>query len=177
MKYLSIIWVFLIAFCCCNNPSNNLGNDAKSPVFIDKNEVSEKELEVEIILERGAFHYDKFILKDTTITFYPPDELFYQGDDESAEKYMRLSKQEIPKQVVQNFVDKLLKGNIWKMKSLYKEEGSCTSLLHVRVRINDKSIEVKCDDFHRSCPELIQFIETEMVRLHGVGLERVYLPG
>jgi len=48
---------FLIAFCCCNNSNNNLGKDAKTPVFIDKNEVSEKEMEVEITLERGAFIY------------------------------------------------------------------------------------------------------------------------
>jgi len=173
MKYLSIIFGFVLIFYCCNNPVN----DVKTPVSNDESEVLEQKLEVEIIVERGAFHYDKFVLKDTTITFYPSDELIYEGDDESAEKYMKFSKQEIPKPVIQNFVNTLLKNNIWKMNAHYKEWGSCTSLLRVTVRINDKFVKIECDDFHRSCPEIIQFIETEVVRLHGAGLERVYLPG
>ncbi|MET2984113.1 hypothetical protein [Aureibaculum conchae] len=135
----------------------------------NKNDFSTIELKV----ERGAFHNDTFILKDTVITFYPEKE----QDSDLNQQYYTISEQAISKSERDLFLQKILDAGIWNLNEKYTPEDSCTSNVIITISLTGKTKRIECEDFVRECPDIIKFIESEMVRLHGKGLERIFLPG
>ncbi|MGD1843242.1 MAG: hypothetical protein ACFB0B_20470 [Thermonemataceae bacterium] len=126
---------------------------------------------VKITLKRGAFHYDAFILEDTVLTFYPEKEL------DNGDKYYQKSVHSISKAERDQLIKKILAADIWQLKEQYTTERSCTSGTEVHFALDGKEKIVTCQDCGSSCPEILRFIENELVRLHGKDLKRIYLPG
>ncbi|MCP4179147.1 MAG: hypothetical protein GY756_15410 [bacterium] len=160
MKTTNKILVFaicLLAFSCSNNS--------------DKSKIDYSTLELTV--ERGAFHYDKFALKDTIITFYPSKDSL--GD--KYHNYTKMSKQVIGKATRDSIIDRVLDEKIWDMDSIYYNNTSCNSHLTVIIKLGNKTKKIICSDFKRGCPKLLQYIENEIVKLHNKGLKRVVLPG
>lgn len=174
MKYIIILFLLLlimITICCSNikDKQSNTTNKKKSMALtIDSTAIK-------LIVKRGAFHYDKFVLRDTTITFYPANERL--GNEEEHALYNTISEQKIAKKERNQFIKKILNDGFFDLKDSYQSKTSCNSMLTVSISFNNKSKKVVCDDFIRSCPTLLKFIEQEIIRLHNQKLKRIFLPG
>ncbi|WP_299674899.1 hypothetical protein [uncultured Tenacibaculum sp.] len=133
---------------------------------------------IEIKLERGAFHYDTFILKDTLLSFYP-EKLSNNalGNESELAKYYQKSEQYISKTQLMNLIQKIETSNIWNLSENYSCESSCTSNLTVHIKYKEQQKTITCEDYKCDCPELLQYLENELIKLHGKDLKRIDLPG
>ncbi|QLG44365.1 hypothetical protein [Costertonia aggregata] len=125
-----------------------------------------------ITLERGAFHYDRFILKNDTI-FYFPD----TTSQHSVEKYNVASHLALDSTLVSDFFKDIEAKGFWELKNNYTTQTSCTSKLIVTIKTDKKSKTVICDDFEKNCPDVMKFIDKKIIELEGNHLKRIYLPG
>lgn len=123
-------------------------------------------------VERSAFHYDSFILKDDTLRYIPQE----RSDHPNA-LYNRPTQRILDSAVTNNLIRKIVHDGFWQLDPTYKSSSSCTSPLKITLQVNEKSKTVICDDFVRDCPELIKYIDQKVVELEGNGLKRIYLPG
>lgn len=133
---------------------------------------------IEIKLERGAFHYDTFILKDTLLTFYP-EKLSNNalGNESELAKYYQKSEQYISKTQLMSLIQKIETSNIWKLNENYSCDLSCSSNLKITIQLGGKKKIISCDDYKCGCPEILQYLENELIILHGKDLKRIHLPG
>jgi len=159
-----ILLIFMVVSCQKTKVDENKKND----------EVDFSTIELRV--DRGAFHYDSFVLKDTTIIFYPEKEIDSVKTPEH-QKYYKTASTSISKSERDQFIQQLLDANIWNLKEKYTPMGECTTNLIITITLNGKTKKIVCDDFNRGCPESIMSIEKEIVRLHGKGLKRIFLPG
>ena len=125
-----------------------------------------------ITVERGAFHYDIFVLEDTVIKFDPRD----QGFIEEFPQYSQPSKTIISKSESDELFEAIENKGFFDLEDEYKSQTTDNSLLKVTVEYKGRKKMVFSDDFQRYCPEVLQFIEVEIVRLHGKELVRQILP-
>lgn len=163
MKKITTLVLFFTIIVSCQKTIVDKDKDDK------KNDFSTLELKV----ERGAFHNDTFILKDTIVTFYPEEVI----DSVEYQQYYKISDQSISKATRDKFIQQILDTDIWNLNEKYTPDGSCTSNLTVTINLNGKTKRIECDDFERGCPSIIKFIESEIVGLHGKNLKRIFLPG
>lgn len=175
MKSFKLLF-YILPFCffACNLSSKK--NTDQSNGNIDAALEQKSKIDsssIEITVERGAFHYDKFVLKDTLITFYPSKENI--GVDNS--NYNQISKKIISVQTRNNFVKKILNDDFFKLKNFYASNTTCNSHLTVTVKFNNQLKKVVSEDFDRECPELLKYIEKEIIRMHSKELKRYLLPG
>ncbi len=126
---------------------------------------------IELTIKRGAFHYDKFVLKDTVVTFYPSTETV--EDD----KYNTISSQNISIQQRDELINYILEESFFKLKSRYSNQTTDNSILEVTLKMDGQNKTIECDDFERGCPKILQYIEQQIITLHNKGLKRIYLPG
>lgn len=126
-----------------------------------------------LIIKRGAFHYDKFILKDTIITFYPSSKNLGKEYD----NYNQISEQKISKQTRNKFIKRIIEKGFFNLEDSYFSMTTCNSHLTVTLKFNNQSKKIFSEDFVRKCPELLKFIEQEMIQMHNKNLKRVLLPG
>jgi len=126
-----------------------------------------------ITVERGAFHYDIFVLQDTVIKFDPGN----QGFIEEFPQYSQPSKTSISKLESDELFEAIENKGFFDLEDEYKSQTTDNSLLKVTVEYKGRKKTVFSDDFQRYCPEVLQFIEVEIVRLHGKELVRQILPG
>ncbi|KKN61540.1 hypothetical protein LCGC14_0520690 [marine sediment metagenome] len=181
IKSLSLLFLISLSIFACSDvnrkDSKKVNDDMTTEVNLKSNDVSVNSdidySNVLLTVERGAFHFDKFILKDTVITFYPSSESFSAED----ENYNQISEQIIRKQARNEFVKKIIEDGFFKLKDSYSNNTSDNSYLAVTFKFNNQSKQVVSDDFERECPELLKFIEQEIIRLHNKNLTRVILPG
>lgn len=138
-----------------------------------KQKTTVKTSPLKIIVERGAFHYDTFILKDSIINFYPQE----NNGVKNGNKYYSKSHKKISQLQLKNFIDHLKKSNLWYLKNNYQSNSSCSSMLKVTIEMNMKKKIIECEDFKNDCPDIIQYIESEIITMHGKQLKRVRLPG
>lgn len=162
-KYLILSLVVAIASCTTCNDQGAQNKKEKSDGFSG----------FELTVERGAFHYDKFVLKDMSITFYPSQP--NMGED--YKMYCDTSVRQITKVQRDIFAKKIIDGGVLSMKDEYRNHSSCDSHMTITIKYSGKVKKIVCEDYIRGCPGLLQFIEAEIVRLHGKGLKRVVLPG
>lgn len=125
---------------------------------------------VNLIIDRGAFHYDKFVLSDTTVIYYPSEESLDN-------KYGRVSKASISEKQRNQFIQQIIDEGIFDLKDSYSSQTSCNSSLTVTLQVNNVSKTIICEDFERGCLDILKLIEKEIVELHNKELTRIYLPG
>jgi len=181
IKFILISFLISLSIFACSQSntkdSNKTNEDMKveaklKPGIVPLNPTIDSS-SILLIIERGAFHYDKFILKDTVIAFYPSSESWGKEHD----NYNQISEQKISKQTRNEFIKKIIENGIFKLKNSYVSNTSCNSSLTVTFKFNNQSIKIFSEDFERECPELLKFIEQEIVRMHNKNLKRVLLPG
>ncbi len=174
MKLFLGIVLSTFCFFACSKANRGQHNTATSTTNQDlDNEKGIDYTQVELKIERGAFHYDKFVLADTTITFFPS----LDGFKSEFDKYNRISKQRISKENRDKLIRHLIDNDIFDLNEVYPCSASCSSGLIVTLNINNRTKKIICDDFKLDCPALMQFIEQEILRLHGKNLKRIMLPG
>lgn len=163
--------LFLLNTLACSidqeKEKNNLQLKSEEKTAIDYSKIKLK-------VERGAFHYDTFIVDQDSVYFIPKEERETSGEDV---KFYKVSSHPIEKEEFKKLVDWILAEGFLKMKSFYEENSSCTSGILVILEMDGKKKKVECTDFHRGCPKLLYQIESKVVKLHGEGLERKFLPG
>ena len=123
-------------------------------------------------IERGAFHYDSFLLEGDTLRYIPQENSAHPN-----RLYNEATSRFIDSAVTNGFFNKIVSDGFWELKKAYKSGTSCTSQLRVTLKTDDRTKTVTCDDFERDCPELIKYIDKKVVALEGNGLVRIYLPG
>lgn len=128
---------------------------------------------LELHIGRGAFHYDKFILKDSVITYYPTEEGFETGFTQ----YHKKSSQRISNKEIQDLIDHIKRNTILAMKEEYPSPTSDNSALFITITYNEQVKQIFCEDFERSCPEALQYLERQIIKLHKRDLKRINLPG
>ncbi len=132
---------------------------------------SQKEIfkNAELIVERGAFHFDRFVLNNNEITFLE--------FEDNTNDYKLVDKKKIDKQLIQDFFNKIIKEGIFQLNTNYKCSNSCSSSLRVRFVNGNNKIDISCQDWQKNCPKLLKFIELEIVKLQGEKRFRSKLPG
>ncbi|SNR14972.1 DUF6438 domain-containing protein [Tenacibaculum jejuense] len=153
-----------------------------SCTFIDcsykKKEQKTQQKSLEITIERGAFHYDTFILKDTLLSFNPEKlDNNVLGNESELAKYYQKSEQKISQQQLKQLIQKIEDSNIWRLNNQYGCDRSCTSNLKVTIQLGEKKKIISCDDYKCGCPEILQYLENELIKLQGKDLKRIDLPG
>lgn len=176
MKITSISLLVILSFFACSKSTKVLSVkndtiDSKSKNTISNSPVDSSSVVLKI--ERGAFHYDKFILEDTVLTYYPSSEKLEKKYD----MYNHISKQIISKETRNNLIKYIINNGVFDLKDTYPCEASCSSNLTVTFTFNNRSKKIISEDFKYNCPELLQYIEKEIVRLHNKNLKRILLPG
>lgn len=172
MKEILFVLPQLIFFYSCNNNS-------VSGELIQKDDIKE----IELILKRGAFQYNRFELKGTELSYIPSDTLRVCNFPE----YNKESKVILEDGIVLNLVNNLIEQEIFALDSVYtniitdslgnKMEFTCTSSLELYLKAPQRSIKIHCYDYQRACPAMLYDLEKELVKLHGKNLKRIRLPG
>jgi hypothetical protein len=176
----NIIILCLLLFYSCGQQSKKSSENLNS--FTTDNTKMKNELkkigpsdvqDIELILKRGAFHYDAFKLKGNNLSFIP----------HKTEKHGKLGKYHQPSTTVLSnsavieLINDLLANNIFEMNSEYENNTSCNSMLEIELKVKDRSIKITCHDYQRGCPKILTELENKLVKLHGKGLKRYILPG
>ena len=126
-----------------------------------------------IIVERGAFHNDTFVLQDSIVEFVPSDNAII----EEFPQYTVASQSRISQKEHDMLFKQIIDKGFFELRDSYKSPTSDNSFLRVTVDYNGRKKSVQSEDFKRNCPEVLKFIENEMVRFHGKNLKRQLLPG
>ncbi len=164
-----LLFSFLISSCGDTNKNNiNISGTLKS-----SNIQSVDYSNVELIVERGAFHYDKFVLKDTLITFIPTSEITGEGND----KYNHVLEQRISKKERDKLINYIIDNGFFELENTYYSQSSCSSSLKITFKFGDKTKIIVSEDFERECPDLLKHIEKQIIILHDKDLKRISLPG
>ncbi|WP_128755385.1 hypothetical protein [Aquimarina sediminis] len=175
MKFIIIILLIGLSFLSCNESSSE--RDIKSLQVSKSDTISSKSSmdfsSAVIQVERGAFHYDKFVLKDTVITYYPSSEKFEKKYD----AYNYTSEQKISKSTRDSLISYVVNNGFFDLKDSYSSKSSCASQLIVTFKWDNRSKRIVSEDFERDCPELLKYIEAQIVILHHKNLKRIFLPG
>lgn len=125
-----------------------------------------------LTVDRGAFHYDKFILTRDSIFFVPQSDTKHE-----IAKYNARTEKLMNSAQTLAFFNEIEKRGFWKLENHYSEHSTCLSQLTITLEAEGKSKTVICDDFKRGCSDLIKYIDQKVVELQGNNLKRIYLPG
>lgn len=125
-----------------------------------------------LVVDRGAFHYDKFILTSDKIEYHPNSDS--QVEDQ---KYNGYSETLLDSSIINSFFEEIEEKGFWNLNHRYEAYTSCSSELKITLTINEKTKTVICDDYNAYCHDLIKYIVKKVVELEGNDLKRIYLPG
>ncbi|NER18303.1 hypothetical protein [Spongiivirga citrea] len=160
MKSKKVICIFLLMigfnFSCQNSKKT------------DTNTTAEKTL----VVERGAFHYDVFTIKNDSIFFEPK-----QIREGATSRYYTPFGKKLSKERLDAFFSLLDSDSFMMLNDHYDSNKSDNSILVVTYTFGDNSKTITCEDFERNCPNVMQYIEQHMIRLSGKDLKRINLPG
>jgi hypothetical protein len=178
------ILIFMVT-CSCMNTGNEGNKDSKaidndkSLIRVNINDINN----IELILSRGAFHYDRFELKGDELRYIPSENKALSDHPE----YMEESVVMLEDSVVLGIINKLIDSNVFELDSVYPAvetdsaggmmEFTCNSSLELKLTIRDKTVQIKCHDYQKGCPDVLTDLEKELIRLHGKNLVRRVLPG
>jgi hypothetical protein len=163
MKKGSFLFVFLLILVgsSCKNSENNTAEDLAPQESITK-----------IIVRRGSFHNDKFVVQDSIIKFMPLD----SGFIEEFPQYTIPSQTVVSKEQLENLFKQIQDQGFFDLNARYTSSTTINSMLEVTVETASEKKTVLSEDFENGCPEVLRFIEQEVVRLHGKNLKRQLLP-
>ena len=125
-----------------------------------------------LVVDRGAFHYDKFVLTSNKIEYYPGHDNQFEY-----EKYNTHSETILDSTMIKSFFQEIEEKGFWKLRDRYEAYASCSSELKITLTVNEKTKTVICDDYSTYCHDLIKYIDKKVVELEGNNLKRIYLPG
>lgn len=128
--------------------------------------------EYKLIVERGAFHYDRFELTPGKIKFIPDS-----NSEHVDNKYNTISETKLDSLSTLAFFREIEEKGFWGLRNNYQAYATCSSELKITFAVNEKTKTVICDDYNTYCHELIKYIDKKVVELEGNGLKRIYLPG
>ena len=125
-----------------------------------------------LTVDRGAFHYDKFILTSNKIEYRPnPDHQFEN------QKYNAYSETALDSVIINSFFREIEERGFWDLNDHYQAYASCSSELRITLDANGKTKTVICDDYSTYCHDLMKYIDEKVVEFEGNNLKRVHLPG
>ncbi|WP_299600190.1 hypothetical protein [uncultured Aquimarina sp.] len=127
---------------------------------------------LEIYVDRGAFEYDSFSLRDTVLTYHPSKEGF-----EKDSTYSKKIVKHISKKQKDSLFAYIITHNVLNSSDHYSNETTDNSLLEITIIQNQKTKRISCDDFQRGCPDKIQYFEELFIQWIEVDLRRKLLPG
>jgi len=143
--FLLCIFLAIAIYCHKKDPTN------------DSTQQPSQE-EYKLIVERGAFHYDRFELTPNKIEYHPdPDNQFEN------EKYNTHSETALDSIIISSFFQEIEERGFWDLKQHYEAYASCSSELRITLIANEKTKTVICDDYSTYCHELIKYIEKKVV--------------
>lgn len=125
-----------------------------------------------LTVDRGAFHYDKFILTSNKIEYHPDSNNQFEN-----EKYNGYSETTLDSIIIDSFFQEIEGRGFWDLDHRYQTFSSCTSELRITLTVNEKAKTVICDDYNAYCHDLIKYIDKKVVEFEGNDLKRIYLPG
>ncbi len=163
MKYVKLLLAIVIVFVVFSCKNNDVST-VEETIDISK---------VKITVKRGAFHDDRFVLEDSIIRFIPAA----NGMLEEFPQYTVASETVLKSSEVTSFLKAIEDKGFFELETNYSSETTDNSMLSITVEYRDREKSVYSEDFERNCPEVLQFIENEIVRLHGKNLKRQLLPG
>ena len=139
MKLVLSLLVFVIFFAACSESSKGQHNQQKQSNDQEiKDAVVPDTSSVLLKIERGAFHYDKFVLRDTILTFYPSSDQF----DSKDEGYNRMSRKTISKEKRNRWARYLIDNGIFDLSPVYANDASCNSELIVTFSFNGQTKKI-----------------------------------
>lgn len=125
-----------------------------------------------IIVERGAFHYDSFVLDSAIIKFVPSKD----GYTGKPSQYLVPSETKISSKSSKVFFKEIMDKGFFDLNDRYTSGTTDNSSLIITVEYEEQKKRVESEDFLRNCPPVMKFIENKMVKLHGKNLKRQILP-
>lgn len=126
-----------------------------------------------IIVERGAFHYDSFVLDSAIIKLVSSKD----GFTEKVSQYLVPSKTKISSIESKAFYKEIIDKGFFDLNDRYSSETTDNSVLIIIVEYEEQKKRVESVDFLRNCPPVMKFIENKIVKLHDKNLKRQILPG
>jgi hypothetical protein len=163
MKKGTFLFAVLIIFFCfsCKQSESDIIDEQPQQESVGK-----------IIVRRGAFHNDKFVVQDSMVKFVPLD----SGFIEEFPQYTVPSERVVSKGQLEVLFKQIQDQGFFDLDSKYTSGSTVNSMLEVTVENGGKKKTVLSEDFENGCPAVLRFIEDEVVRLHGKNLKRVLLP-
>lgn len=142
----------------------------KDPIIGSTQQSSQKEYK--LVVERGAFHYNRFELTSNKINFIPD-----WNSDYVEIKYNTISETKLDSLSTLAFFQEIEERGFWDLNDRYEAYASCTSELRITLTVNEKTKTVICDDYSTYCNDLMKYIDKKVVEFEGNDLKRIYLPG
>lgn len=173
---ISLIILTLTLLSCNANEDNKSINQQTLINKVSKDSIKKS---LSITLERGAFHYDTFMLNDTVLTFTPSQKLTPEGLLKVGKEaiYYQTLEVIITTQQKKELINLINKENFWSYENEYKAKTSCTSGISISISLGDKNKKIISDDYRRDCPVGLYLLEQKLIELTGKDLKRIYLPG
>lgn len=142
-------------------------------LYCRASEKKERSESLIIKLERGAFHFDSFILTDTLLIYKPEKGIkFDRGNVYSKPLAIIISKKQ--KEELIRFLNI---HNFWLLESSYKAKSSCTSGINISISLGSSYKKIISEDYKRDCPKVLFLLEQKLIELSGKDLKRSILPG
>lgn len=142
----------------------------KQDSTIDSTEELDKTYKLTV--DRGAFHYDKFILTSNKIEYHPDTKNQFEHA-----KYNTYSETVLDSTAIISFFQEIEERGFWNLNHRYQAYSTCTSELRITLVVNEKAKTVICDDYSAHCHGLIKYIDEKVVEFEGNDLKRIHLPG
>jgi uncharacterized lipoprotein NlpE involved in copper resistance len=171
LKTIISLIVLTLTLLSCNAKEEN--KTINQEAFINKTPIDSVKEKLTIVLERGAFHYDSFTVKDSILNYIPEGNL--RLDKENS--YSNPVEITITKEQRKELIDLINSQGFWSYKKEYKAISSCTSGTSVSVALGDKKITIVSDDYKWDCPKGLLLLEQKLIELTGKDLQRINLPG
>jgi hypothetical protein len=168
---ISLLLFTLLLLKCSTKGERNTEAKENLVESLNNNDSIKKALVIK--LERGAFHYDSFILNDSILTFTPEHNI----TSEKANFYSTPIKTVITKKQREELIVLINNHSFWSLKDEYKANGSCTSGITISIELGNKHKTIISDDYKRDCPKILFLLEERLIELIGKDLKRINLPG
>ena len=179
MKFKTTICIIILTLTLLSCNANEESRKLDYLTAINKTTKDSTVESLSITLERGAFHYDTFTIKDSVLTFTPSQKLTPEGLLNVGKEaiYYQTLELIITNQQKKELINLINKENFWSYENEYKAKTSCTSGISISISLGEKNKKIISDDYQRDCPKGLYLLEQKLIEFSGKDLKRIYLPG